>query len=61
MARGESVIKLTDPAKIPAAPTPESARPTMNAAQLGADPHTAEPASNNTILERKTIFMEYRV
>ncbi len=50
--------RLTDPAKIPAAPIPEKARPTMKAAELGADPQTAEPTSNIRMLERKTTLME---
>jgi len=33
---------------IPAEPSPETALPTINAAELGAAPHTAEPISNSS-------------
>jgi hypothetical protein len=51
----------TVPAKMPAAPTPESALPNMNTAELGAPPQMAEPTSKIRMLERRTSFTEYSV
>jgi hypothetical protein len=47
----------TDPAKIPAPPTPERALPAMKATDVGAAPQTTDPTSNIRILRRNVIFM----
>jgi len=52
------IINMVPPAKIPAAPAPAMARPTMKAGELGAAPQRAEPASKTTIDVRKTHFVE---
>ncbi len=50
--------ELTVPAKMPAAPTPEIALPTIKAAELGAAPQRAEATSNIRTLARRTILTE---
>jgi hypothetical protein len=45
--------KKTYPRKIPVPPNPAIARPTIRASIVGAAPHSAEPASNNTMLAMK--------
>ena len=52
---------LTVPAKIPAAPTPEIALPTMKAGELGTAPQSAEEASKIRILVIRTTFTEKNV
>lgn len=49
-------IMLTVPARIPAAPIPQIALPTMNDNELGAAPQIAEAASNSPILQRKMVL-----
>lgn len=44
------------PVKRPAAPTPAIARPTMKELEVGAAPHTADPASKISSAVRKTHF-----
>ena len=53
--------RLTIPAKIPAAPNPEIALPTMKAGGLGAAPQRAEEASNIRMLVIRTTFTEMNV
>lgn len=48
--------ELTPPAKIPAAPTPPIALPTMKATELGAAPQRTEETSNNRIHKRRQSF-----
>ena len=54
-------MTTTSPEKLPAAPTPAIARPTIKAADVGAPPHMAEPTSNMTTEMMKTDLMEKRV
>jgi hypothetical protein len=42
---------------MPAAPTPETALPTMKTVELGAAPHMAEPISKSSKFARKTVLM----
>lgn len=42
------------PVKRPAAPTPATARPTIKEVEVGAAPHTADPASKMSSATRKT-------
>lgn len=54
-------LRLTLPARIPAAPTPAIALPTMNAVDVGAAPQIAEPISNSAMLTSSaslTLYME---
>jgi hypothetical protein len=46
------IINTMPPFINPAAPNPEIARPTMNAIEFGAEPHTAEPISKTTMSDR---------
>lgn len=55
------IYKLTTPEKIPAAPTPAMARPTMKTTELGAAPQMADPTSNKMTVARKTVFTEKKV
>ena len=48
---------MADPEKMPAAPRPAIARPTMKAIELGAAPQTAEPISKMIMENRKTCFV----
>ena len=52
------IIKITDPAVIPAEPIPAIARPNMKAVELGAAPQTAEPTSKRKIADKKTSLGE---
>jgi len=49
------------PEKIPAEPTPAIARPTINAADDGAAPQTADPTSKIKIDTKYTVLMEKKV
>lgn len=61
LIQGANSGVFTVPAKMPAAPSPEIALPTMNANELGAAPQRAEAVSNSRILVRKVLFTEYKV
>lgn len=52
---------LAVPAKLPAAPTPAMALPTMKATEFGAAPQIADATSNSATLERNTPLTEYNV
>lgn len=43
------------PEKIPAPPTPEIERPTMNAVEFGAAPQMADPSSNTAMQIRNNL------
>ena len=49
------------PQKMPAEPTPAIARPTINAEDVGAAPHSAEPTSKMKIEIKYIILMEKKV
>lgn len=53
--------KLTVPAKMPAAPTPAKARPTIKDGELGAAPQSAEAASNIRMLTMRMTLTEKNV
>ena len=60
LRRGTSgSVIIIPPENIPADPSPAMARPMMKAAELGAAPQSADPASKMTIERRKTHFVEY--
>lgn len=59
LRRGTSgTMIMMPPTKIPAAPTPEIARPTMKADDVGAAPHKADPASKMINDIKKTHLVE---
>jgi hypothetical protein len=58
---GDKGVLPTTPAKIPAAPTPLMARPTIRAVELGAAPLRAEDASKTRILHRRVHLTEKSV
>jgi hypothetical protein len=60
-SKGENSKKLTTPAKIPAAPTPQIALPIMKAIELGAAPQRAEAVSNIRMLVSRVFFTEKKV
>lgn len=49
------------PIKVPAAPAPEMARPTMKAGEVGAAALMIEPSSKMTTVEMKTHFAGKKV
>jgi hypothetical protein len=49
---------MLHPESRPAFPRPETARPTIKAADEGAVAHTIEPIKNMAIAEMKTYFIE---
>lgn len=56
--RARDCSQHTVPARIPAAPTPQIALPTIKVTEFGAAPQMAEATSNTIILARKTILTE---
>jgi hypothetical protein len=52
------IVRTMAPPKIPAAPKPATARPTMKIGELGAAPQMADPTSNRKMQVRKTFFGE---
>lgn len=52
------VYALTDPARMPAAPTPAKARPMMSVTELGDAPQMAEPTSKSRMLKKRTTLGE---
>lgn len=62
LARGSVCATVTNkPLKLPEAPTPAIARPTIKAADVCADPHTADPISKTTTEAMKTHLMGKRL
>lgn len=52
-ARGTVYARIVKaPENIPAAPTPATARPIINAFDVGAAPHTTDPTSKIMIADR---------
>src|SRR4051812_25324648 len=45
------------PENIPADPTPATARPTIRALDVGAEPHTADPTSKIKMAVKKTVLI----
>jgi hypothetical protein len=54
------MIKIL-PGKIPPLPNPAMARPTINAAEVGATPQIKEPSSKRKIATSKVHFTGYNV
>lgn len=53
LCSGTTVVSKTmDPENTPALPIPATARPTINAFEFGAAPHTAEPTSKSPMAVR---------
>ena len=58
LTRGTVLAIVTRaPVKIPADPSPATARPTMKAVEVGATPQTKEPSSKMNNATRKTHLM----
>jgi hypothetical protein len=55
------IIMTTTPEKTPADPEPAMARPRINAVDVGAAPHSAEPASKSAMEMRKTNLLLKKV
>ena len=53
-----NTVRTIAPPKMPAAPRPAMARPTMKTGELGAAPQMADPTSNKKMQARKTVFAE---
>jgi hypothetical protein len=53
-----NIVRTMAPPKIPDAPRPATARPTMKTGELGAAPQMADPTSNRKMQVRKTLFGE---
>jgi len=51
------IIMTMTPEKTPEDPDPAIARPRMNAVELDAAPHRADPASKRNTATRKTILL----
>ena len=51
----------TTPEKTPADPKPAMARPRINAVDVGAAPHSADPASKSVMETRKTNLLLKKV
>jgi hypothetical protein len=57
-SRGMMCVRIiVDPENMPAAPMPAIARPTMNAVEFVALPHTAEPTSKIPTAVRNTVLV----
>jgi hypothetical protein len=54
-------MMINAPENTPADPIPAIVRPRINATELGAAPHTAEPTSKRNIAKMKTYFGEAKV